>query len=155
MNDANESRLAARLHRELRQLPDRKAPATLAPRVLGALAARQRAPWWRKSWAGWPPGVRLAFLSFCLTLAGGLILAGLQLPQPIELAAGLTESASGWFSSVKPYLALLLRLGDALWLTLEAAPPQIVWLGVALVALAYATCVGLGTLGYRVALNRI
>lgn len=155
MNEPFEPRIADRVHRELRQLPDHRAPATLAPRVLAALAARRRAPWWKKSWADWPPGLRVVFLTVSLALAGGLVLAGLQLPPLSAVADGLTGTMSGWWSGVEPYLAVVLRLGDALWLTIKAAPPQVLWAVAAMVGLAYAVCVGLGTLGYRVALNRI
>lgn len=155
MNDASEIRLADRVHRELRQLPDHRAPATLAPRVMAALAAQRRMPWWKKSWAAWPPGMRAIFLTVSLAMAGGLILAGLQLPQLNEVAFGIETTTTGWLLEMKPYLAVILRLGDALWLGVRAAPPHILWSVVALIGLAYATCVGLGTLGYRMALNRI
>jgi hypothetical protein len=49
------------IDRELRSLPDRPAPASLAPRVLQAIAERQRLPWWRKSFTHWPAR-RLLFL---------------------------------------------------------------------------------------------
>jgi hypothetical protein len=155
MNDANEQLLTDRLHRELRQLPVHRAPDTLAPRVLAALAARRSAPWWQKSWTDRPQGARLIFLAASLVLSGGLILAGLQLPQLGELTAGMWPPAAGWFSEFEPYLALVFRLGEALWLSLKAAPPQVFWLCAAALGLGYATCVGLGTLGYRLALNRI
>ncbi len=155
MNDANEQRLADRVHRELRQLPDHRAPDTLAPRVLAALAARRSAPWWQKSWTDRPQGARLVFLAASLVLAGGLILAGLQLPPLGELTAGMRQPAAGWFSEFEPYFALVFRLGEAVWLNLKAAPPQVLWLCAAAIGLGYATCVGLGTLGYRLALNRI
>lgn len=155
MNDAGEQRLADCLHRELRQLPGHQAPATLAPRVRAALAARRRASSWSKSWADWPLGLRLAFLTFGVALAGALILAGWQLPSLSTGAAGVMDSASGWLSGLKPYVVIVFRLGDALWATVKGVPPHLLWVGVAMVGLAYGTCVGLGTLGYRVALNRI
>lgn len=155
MNDANEQRLAKLVHGELRRLPDRRAPGTLAPRVMAALAARQQAPWWRQSWSHWPPGMRLGFLSLCLTLAGGLVLVGLQLPPFNELTSEFTQPLLGWVDTARPYWLLLLRLGDAGWLVIKSAPPHVLWLCAAAVGLSYAFCVGLGTLGYRLALNRI
>jgi hypothetical protein len=155
MNDASEQRLAKLVHGELRRLPDRRAPVTLAPRVMAALAARQQAPWWRQSWSHWPPGMRLAFLNLCLALAGGLVMVGLQLPPFNELTSELTRPLLGWIDTARPYGLLLLRLGDAVWLVVKSAPPHVLWLCAAAVGLGYAFCVGLGTLGYRVALNRI
>jgi hypothetical protein len=154
MNESQEPLLAARIDRELRALPVLPAPKTLAPRVLAALAARQHAPWWRQSWAGWPPGIRMAFLAVSLGVAGLLVIVGLQLPT-LGLAAGALQTVAGWFAWIQPYVDPVWRIMEALWIGLKAAPPLLLWLVTALIGLAYAMCVGLGTLGYRVAVNRI
>ena len=71
MERSNEQELAERIDRELRQLPAIPAPATLAPRVLAALAARARQPWWKKSSAYWPFGVRVIFIALSMAAAEG------------------------------------------------------------------------------------
>lgn len=154
MNESQEPLLAARIDRELRALPVLPAPKTLAPRVLAALAARQQAPWWRQSWAGWPPGIRMAFLAVSLGVAGLLVIVGLQLPT-LGLAAGALQTVAGWFAWIQPYVDPVWRIMEALWIGLKAAPPLLLWSVTAFIGLAYAMCVGLGTLGYRVAVNRI
>lgn len=158
MKDVNDQKLETCLHRELRRLPDLKAPATLAPRVMAAIAAREYAPWWRKTWADWPEGMRLAFLAMGLALAGGLVLIGLQLPHVAGLATltgGVSGTLSSWFHWVAPYFSFAGRLLGGMALVIKAAPPAALWGLLAIVGLAYATCIGLGTLGYRVVLNRI
>lgn len=155
MNDPNEQRLADRLHRKLRALPDLKAPRTLAPRVLAALAARQSLAWYRKSWTHWPVGMRLLFLVVSFGVLGGLVYAGSHLPQFLELAGGVGDSVVGSFAWFKPYVDGVTRLLGTLVLVGKAIPPQLLWWLGAMIGLAYALCVGLGTLGYRLALNRI
>jgi len=148
-----EDRLASAIHRELRSLPDCPAPRTLAPRVLAALAARQHAPWWRKAWADWPPVMRSLFLACGATAAGLLILGGWQLPHWTGTLGG--GSVTGWLATLEAYMGLVFRLGEMFWLTLKSLPVQVAWAAAIMMGLAYATCVGLGTLGYRLALNRI
>ena len=53
--------LESRLGRALRALPERRAPATLESRVLGALARRAPLPWWRRGFGEWPAAARVAF----------------------------------------------------------------------------------------------
>ena len=63
------------IHRTLRSLPDRRAPATLEARVAAALEARAAIPWWHKSWTYWPQWVRALFVLFCGGLAALVVVA--------------------------------------------------------------------------------
>jgi len=155
MNDVNERKLAEQLHRELHQLPNLKAPTTLGPRVLAAIAARQEAPWWKKSWASWPASMKLAFLVTGIAAIAGLILAGAAIPQFGTLTSGVTESVGGMFASLKPYYDFAARFTTSVGLTLGAAGPKLYWYLATLIGIAYATCIGLGTLGYRLVFNKI
>jgi len=155
MNEVNERKLAEQIHRELHQLPNLQAPTTLGPRVLAALAARQEAPWWKKSWAAWPTGMKLAFLVMGVAAISGLVVAGTTVPQLTTFPSGLTESIGGMFASVKPYFDVVAKFAGSVSLAAGAAGPKLYWYLAALVGLAYATCIGLGTLGYRLVFNRI
>lgn len=155
MNEVNERKLAEQIHRELNQLPNLKAPNTLGPRVLAAIAARQEAPWWKKSWADWPIGMKSLFFVMGLTIVSGLVMAGISAPQFSELASGVTESIAGLFASAKPYFEPFARLSSSIAPTLEAAGPKLFWYLAALLGIAYATCIALGTLGYRLVFNKI
>ncbi len=155
MNDVNERNLAEQIHRELHQLPGLKAPKTLGPRVLAAIAARQEAPWWKKSWVAWPTSMKLAFLVMGTAAIAGLVLAGSAIPQFGTLTSGVTESVGGMFVSLKPYYEVVARLVGSVGLAIGAAGPKLYWYLAALIGVAYATCIGLGTLGYRLVFNRI
>ena len=55
--------LEAFVHRALRELPAERAPAELEARVLAALQARRRLPWWQAGWRSWPVVPRTAVLA--------------------------------------------------------------------------------------------
>jgi hypothetical protein len=155
MNDIHERQLESRLDRELRSLPLLKAPGTLSPRVMAAIAARQQAAWWRKSWLEWPSLARLLFLVLSASVTGAVITAGMQLPVLSGLTGSLGQPVASALSWFEPYLGMLDSVANALWLVVKAVPVYFWWLGLAFTAVAYGTCIGLGTLGYRLALNRI
>src|SRR6185436_18949429 len=48
--------LERRVHEELRRLPAPLAPSTLLPRVLAAVDAWARRPWYERAWFTWPLG---------------------------------------------------------------------------------------------------
>lgn len=62
-----------RLHRELKSLPDLKAPASLMRRVRSAVEVQAR-PWWRRMWWTWPAAGRSALIA-ALALGASLIIA--------------------------------------------------------------------------------
>jgi len=73
MNPDDLERLA---HRELRRLPDPRAPRTLLPRVMAAVEAWSRRPWYTRAWFTWPLGWQVASAAaLILILTGGVMLA--------------------------------------------------------------------------------
>jgi hypothetical protein len=155
MNDVNERKLAEQIHRELHQLPNLKAPNTLGARVLAAIAARQEAPWWKTSWINWPVSMKLAFLVVGIAAVAGLVFAGAAVPQFSVLAAPIMESVDGMLAPLKPYFDAADRLAGYVGLTFGAAGPNLPWYLATLVGVGYATCIGLGTVGYRLVFNKI
>lgn len=155
MNDVNERHPVDPLDRQLKRLPDLKAPATLSTRVMAAIAARRAAPWYKQSWAHWPPGLRLAFLTVGLAALGLLVGGAFALPQTVPVFSGWVDSINQGVASVRPYLEHATRAADSLSLAVNSISPHFLWWLAALVGVAYATCIGLGTLGYRLILNRI
>lgn len=136
------------LDRRLKELPDRPAPASLAPRVLAAVAARARRPWYRQPWFAWPRLAQVVSLVLLSGTLGSLTYALLHLG---ELAAA-GEGAASW----RVWWAPVEALGTALALVLEAVELAAcrvdgrVWVALgALATLMYLTCVGLGTVLYR------
>jgi len=154
MDNESEGRLGERMHRELRQLPLLKAPETLVARVLTAIESRAQQPWWKKSWMNWPSSMRLAFVVGVCALASGILYLGIQISNEVPAGAVL-EKVSASFGFLAPLWNLIAALGNALVLVLRAGGQLLFWGTVGLVAAMYLTCVGLGTLCYRVALNKI
>ena len=154
MDNETERRLAERIHRELRQLTPLKAPETLVTRVLTAIESRAHQPWWRKSWLNWPSSMRLAFVVGVCALASGFLFLGFQFSSEVPADTVITR-VSAWFGFLAPLWNLIVALGNALVLVLRAGGQLLFWCTVGVVAAMYLTCVGLGTLCYRVALNKI
>jgi hypothetical protein len=73
MNPDDLERLA---HRELQRLPPPRAPRTLLPRVMAAVEAWSRRPWYTRAWFTWPLGWQVASAAaLMLILTGGVMLA--------------------------------------------------------------------------------
>jgi hypothetical protein len=147
-------KLAELIHGELRQLPPVKAPATLAPRVLAAIEARANQPWWKKSWSDWPKWCRVLVLLFGVSIAGGLSYLAFYFGPELTLSA-VGDLVAEWLSSLKPAWETALALANATLLLFRSGGQLLWWIGLVVVAMIYLTSVGLGTVCYRVALNKI
>jgi hypothetical protein len=154
MKEPLESSLEQRMHELLRQLPDRPAPATLAPRVMAAIAARKTPQvWWRRPFWGWPWTLQVVVLFGVLAgLTGVIYWGGAWSPQ---------LSVSPVFARISDLGTDLASLGRALLSLADAAALVLStllrpWLMVALglIGVMYLCCLGVGTLFYRVAYRR-
>jgi hypothetical protein len=138
------------LDRRLRELPDRPAPASLAPRVLAAVAARAHCPWYRRPWLEWPRAAQVVSLVAVSFMLGSLTYALLhlgELPGPETWSRRLEV----WLAPLEAVWAALVTIGDGLRRLLPEVSGK-VWLALGgVVALMYATCLGVGTLLYRMA----
>ena len=120
------------LDRELRALPQPRAPQSLAPRVLAAAAARTTAPA-ATGWSTWPLAWQAAAAMFAVLC--GVAGAWLVMAPPVGLANAAQTTGEGlavmrvlWDTLVQPASAYLLVLGvtfalacAAVWAALEAA----------------------------------
>lgn len=136
------------IHRELRGLPARHAPASLEGRVLAEIERRAAIAWYHKSWNHWPAAVRALFLAFATAFAGAAIWAGALFLQGVEPAAILTQFGArfSWVVDLYDVAAWAVRfVGNQL-----AHLPKL-WLysTVAFIAALYATFIGLGATAYR------
>jgi len=153
MNAPHEERLAAEINHELQSLPELPAPATLIPRVNAAIALRRSAPWYRQPWQAWPAPLRAAALVILAAFFASLCLGAWRLPGTESYLAASRHTA-GWLSG----LTTLWNALNALITTLAQAVQQlgrgVLLGGLAAVALAWAMCLGLGTVCMRFALAR-
>jgi hypothetical protein len=87
--------LAPVIHRALRSLPGRSAPATLETRVMAEISRRAALPWWRQSFARWPLPARALLLAASVASAGLVIALGigaLSPAAPAESGAVTTDA---------------------------------------------------------------
>ncbi len=141
------------LDRRLRELPNRPAPASLAPRVLAAIQARARLPWYRRPWMQWPRGLQAGSLLLVSFVLGALTFASLHFGE-LGVPDALSGRVNVWLAPVEAlWLAGTTLLELALRLAHQINPW--IWAGLGLLATGmYATCVGLGTVLYRVMVKR-
>ena len=116
---------------------------------MGEIARRQALPWWHKSFAHWPAGVRLAFMVVATGLMAAAVLASMQLTGVISL-----QAATALLRPVVDAAATLKSAGVALGSMVKSFVPGLsqTWLYIALgvIGAAYAMMVGIGATAYRV-----
>ncbi|HUF46180.1 MAG TPA: hypothetical protein VMM93_00125 [Vicinamibacterales bacterium] len=109
-----------RLHRALRRLPCPRAPHTLLPRVLAAIAR----PWYAREWLAWPLRWQVASLALAVLMvtAGWLVVT--TSPQVTALTASADTAAAAarvlWRLLVQPVFAYVLVLSTLACLTCAA-----------------------------------
>lgn len=147
-----EKQLEELFQRQFAKLPDRQAPSTLMPRVLAAIKMRAR-HWWQRPWLNWPSHWQV--LSLALSVSA-IILAvyGSTVAWHDLRANVLVPTFAEWFKSFAVIIDSFETLGRALWLVLSSVKP--IWLiaaGSFLFAM-YVSCLGLGTMVYRISTSR-
>jgi hypothetical protein len=89
------------VHRELRRLPSPVAPHTLLPRVLAAVDAWARRPWYTRAWFTWPAGWQVASIVAVVLVAIGTWM----LPSaPPSLIVTTNAGRVLWRTMVEPFL---------------------------------------------------
>lgn len=154
MRPSPEQELEQAVDRALRALPERPAPSTLIPRVRQAIAARQRLPWWRKSFAHWPWPARWMFIGLTTALAALVLSAGWGGSDGAgyRWVAAEALAVAGSLEVAGRVLGALANAGVAVLATLG---PAWLWGAAAVAGACYLTTLGLGTFCYRLASQRI
>jgi len=149
----DEQKLELELARELRSLPDLPAPATLAPRVLAAIARQANPRWYRRPWPAWPRLLQAGSMALLLALFGALCFGGWELQQAAGAASGVQQLGM-WFSGVAALWRSLNVVAGALASVVAHLDSSILLAGFAAAALGYAVCVGLVAAYVRLGLVR-
>ena len=89
------------LQHELRRLPSPMAPDTLLPRVLAAVDAGARKPWYSRAWFTWPLGWQIASIVALAILGVGLWMLP---PAPPSLFVTTNDGRVLWRTMVEPFL---------------------------------------------------
>ncbi|MBL9135529.1 MAG: hypothetical protein JNK85_06655 [Verrucomicrobiales bacterium] len=154
MRPSPEHELEQALDRELRQLPGPKAPSTLMPRVLRAIEARERMPWWQKSYASWPWAARLAFLVISGSLAALVLYFTWGLSDGITFGA-LSDEMAAVTQRWTAVRSIAAALGGATMAIARSAGAWTLWGVAAIAGACYLTTLTLGTYCYRLVSQRI
>ena len=150
MNPDYEKRLEAEISRELKALPELAAPPALAGRVMAAIGQRARVPWHRRSWQTWPAALQASSLVVLLALFGGLCLGGWELSQT-GIATLALHRVGAWLSGFNVIGNTLNVLANAALFAVKKLGTGVIVACLVVVGLAYAMCVGLGTVCFRLA----
>jgi hypothetical protein len=134
------------LDRILRELPPRRAPATLEIRVMHELERRAALPWWRRRFAHWPFVARAAFIALCGVIVGSTARGDLW---DIAPARAVNEALSLTASWVHPLGTALRSAADLAGTFGGMIPPLWLYGFLSAAVLLYAALFGLGAAAYR------
>ena len=148
MNDKFEQQLEQQLGEELRRLGDVPAPKTLVPRVLATIEATQQEAWWQRPWLAWPRPMQVASTIVLLASTGLMAYGGAGWWNDIQTSRYVAHAGS-WVASMTLAADSLVALGRAMVLAGQSAGQQFLLYGLAVCLVMYVSCVGLGTVLYR------
>ena len=94
--------LERRVDRDLRRLSAPLAPHTLLPRVLAAVEAWARRPWYTRAWFTWPLGWQVASVTVLALVGAG---AWMLPPAPPSLVVTTNAGRVLWRTMLEPFLA--------------------------------------------------
>lgn len=153
MNPQYDRQLEQEIDRELKELPELIAPATLSLRVLEAIHRRAACPWYRQPWQYWPVPLRFSALALLLALFGALSVATWQLTKAAGVSTALQEIA-GLFSWMGTLWNVIAVLVNTVLLVAKHLGTVFMITCVAIMALGYAICLTLGSAWFRLASAR-
>jgi hypothetical protein len=153
MNNEHDHLLEVEIDRELKALPELRAPVGLVNRVMQTIQAPVCLPWYRQAWPAWPPALRLVSLAMLIAMVGGAGFAGWKITHLETVASGL-HRVGDWFGSVGAMFGAVHVLVNTLGLLLKQLGTGFLIACLAIIAAGYALCLGLGTVSLRLAFAR-
>ena len=153
MNENENSRLEAAVDRELKALPNLRAPRRLLPRVMVVLEQRAVLPWYRREWQTWPLALQCGSLGGLLGAFAFLCFESSRLAYYAMLTPAARE-VTGWFGLADAVCGAGNALTRALGIAFHNLGPAPLIGGAAMLLLCYLMCLGLGTIYWRLAYAR-
>lgn len=135
--------LEAWADRTLKQLPTRRAPASLAPKVLAAIQRQRALPWYRRPWFTWPKGFQVLSIATLTGLSTGVVWAfSAAQTAAAPVITNVRTEASTAFSIVS-------ALTQAAGLIVNEVPSYIWFTVLGMLAVAWVSFLALGTACWR------
>jgi succinate dehydrogenase/fumarate reductase cytochrome b subunit len=153
MNAEYEKQLEAVVRRELDALGELEAPPEIARGVMRVIEQRAALPWYRREWQAWPLVLQGASLVGLLSAFVFLCFGSSQLARYATLTPAARE-VSGWFSLADAAWNTVNVLTNAMELAFRSLGPTVLIGSAVMLLLCYATCLGLGTIYWRLAYAR-
>ena len=153
MNPHDENRLEAAIDRELKALPNLRAPETLVPRVMATIEQRAALPWYRRAWQTWPLPLQAAAMLVLLAVFGSVCVASWQVVHTPAFAS-VSREVGSVFSFLGTVWRTVSVLLSAVALAFKSLGSAVVIGSVAALLFGYAMCVGFGTAYVRLAFAR-
>ena len=154
MNPDYENKLEAQIDAELKRLGDLVAPGTLAPRVMRLLEQRATLPWYRQSWSTWPRGTQIASFASLVVVFAAVFAAAWMLTNGVA-GQGSGSVVGEWFKSAGVVFKVVEVLKESLVLAFRHLGTGVIAGCIAMMALLWAACVGLGTLCVRLGMQPV
>lgn len=153
MESDYEKQLALEIDRELKRLPELRAPASLAARVMASIQHPVELPWYRRAWQSWPMPTQVAAMAILLAFLGALCYGAWELTYSPGFALAVQKVAHT-FSGVSAIWNAANAICGVVVITVKQLGSGFLIAALAAVALAWAACVGLGTVYVRLAFAR-
>jgi hypothetical protein len=148
-----EQDLEKRMEQELRSLPMPRAPETLAPRVMAAIAAQAALPWYQQTWFEWPRGWQVASATLTVAfLAALMMLAPWRVVAGADASAGFADQVQTVMASISETVGRFLRIALPLW---NALAQEYLVCALAVVAALVAALAALGGAARQLVLREI
>jgi hypothetical protein len=153
MNGEYEKQLEAGVRRELNALEELEAPPEIARRVMRLIEQRAGTPWYCREWQTWPLVLQAGSLVGLLAAFAFLCFESSRLAHFATLTPAAHE-VSGWFSLADAVWNAVNALANALELAFRSLGPTAIIGSAVMLLFCYATCLGLGTIYWRLAYAR-
>jgi hypothetical protein len=102
--------LESAVHEELRALPLPPAPPTLLPRVLAAVEAWARRPWYSRTWFTWPGVWQAVSIAAVAVVAAAAVVGTPWVLQSIEETTAVTAARILWRTLAAPLVPYLFAV---------------------------------------------